>query len=405
MEFLKAIAAKEAQDIIHTYPVSPHTEVVDINEVLGRVLADNVVAEEDIPPFSRSLVDGFAVKAKDTQGAKETNPVLLYLKGEIRIGQEAGMMLENGSCIYLSTGAMIPQGCDGVVMQEYTRKMGDAVEITRAVYRGENICYTGEDIRKESTILHKGRRLSPFDLGALSALGITGAWVYKKPSIALLSSGDEIIEVSQKPAPGQIRDINRYTIASSLQNSGAVVTFTGIAKDDMEDITDHLRASVKHDMILVSGGSSKGERDYITAAIEKLGGEIRFHGINIKPGKPTIFGSLWGKPIFGLPGHPVSCMMVVIRFVLPLVRRLEGETETEQQRTVGVLTTNIPSSYGIEEYVRVRTDYRESGCSITPIFAKSSVISSLSQASGYVIVPEGKEGFEQGDEAVVYYFD
>ncbi|HBA54815.1 gephyrin-like molybdotransferase Glp [Syntrophorhabdus aromaticivorans] len=405
MEFLKAITAKEAHDMITAYPVSPHTEIVDITEALGRVLAYDVVAEEDVPPFSRSLVDGYAVKVKDTQGARETNPALLYLKGEIRIGREAQVVLESGSCIYLSTGAMIPEGSDGVVMQEYTRKMGDAIEITRAVYRGENICYTGEDIQKDSAILRKGRRLSPFDLGALSALGITGIWVYRKPSIALISSGDEIVEVGQKPAPGQIRDINRYTVASSLQRKGAAVTFTGIAKDDIEDITGHLRASAKHDMILVSGGSSKGERDYVTAAIEKLGGEVLFHGINIKPGKPTIFGSLWGKPIFGLPGHPASCMMVVIRFVLPLVRRLEGESGADEQRTTGILTTNIPSSYGIEEYVRARIHHNENRCRITPLFAKSSVISSLSQASCYIIVPEGKEGFEKGDEVTAYYLD
>jgi molybdopterin molybdotransferase len=405
MEFLKAITAKEAHDIINTYPVSPHTEIVDINEALSRVLADDVIAEEDIPPFSRSLVDGFAVKVKDTQGAKETSPVLLYLKGEIRIGQETRAVLESGSCIYLSTGSMVPEGSDGVVMQEYTRRMDDAVEITRAAYRGENICYTGEDIRKESTILHKGRRLSPFDLGVLSALGISGAWVFRKPSIALISSGDEIIDVSQKPSPGQIRDINRYTIASSLQKMGAMATFAGIARDDIEDITGLLKASAKHEMILVSGGSSKGERDYITAAIQKLGGEILYHGVNIKPGKPMVFGNLWGKPIFGLPGHPVSCMMAVIQFVLPLVRRLEGEVKTDGQRATGVLTTNIPSSYGIEEYVRVLISYDNNGCQVTPIFAKSSVISSLSQASGYIIIPEGKEGFERGDEVVAYYFD
>jgi molybdopterin molybdotransferase len=190
-----------------------------------------------------------------------------------------------------------------------------------------------------------------------------------------------------------------------LKRTGSDVSFIGIARDDPEDIKEHFISAREDDMILVSGGSSKGERDYITTSIEQLGGKILFHGINIKPGKPTIFASLWGKPVFGLPGHPVSCSMALTRFVLPLVRRLQGETGEEEKRTTGILTTNIPSSYGIEEYVRVAVAYNEKGCNITPLFAKSSVISSLSRASGYIIVPEGREGFEQGQEVVAYYFE
>jgi molybdopterin molybdotransferase len=230
-------------------------------------------------------------------------------------------------------------------------------------------------------------------------------WVYKKLKIALISSGDEIIAVDQQPEPGQIRDINRYTVLNMLKKTCSDVSFIGITRDNPEDIKEHLRGAHESDMILVSGGSSKGERDYITTSIEQLGGKILFHGINIKPGKPTIFATLWGKPVFGLPGHPVSCIMALTRFVMPLVKRLQGETKGGEKRTTGTLTTNIPSSYGIEEYVRVTIVYDEEGCKVTPLFAKSSVISSLSQASGYVIVPGGREGFEQGDEVEVYYFE
>lgn len=405
MEFLKAITAKEALEMINAFPVSHHTEVVSLDESSGRIAADDILAHENIPPFPRSLVDGFAIKVKDAQGAKETNPALLYYKGEIRIGEETKAVLDDGSCIYISTGAMMPEGADGVVMQEYTRRMGDAVEITKTIHKGENICFTGEDIKLGSTVLTKGKRLNPFDLGVLSALGIADTWVFKTLKIALISSGDEIISIDKLPAPGQIRDINRYTVINTLRRTGADISFIGIAHDDPEDIKEHLLRARQHSMILVSGGSSKGERDYITASIEQLGGKILFHGVNIKPGKPTIFASLWEKPVFGLPGHPVSCIMALTRFVLPLVRRLQGETGTEEKKTTGKLTNNIPSSYGIEEYVRVTFTYDEEGCKITPLFAKSSVISSLSRASGYVIVPEGREGFEQGDAAVAYYFE
>lgn len=405
MEFLKAITAKEALATINEFPVYLHTEVAPLDESLGRIAADDIVAHENIPPFARSLVDGFAIRVKDAQGAKETSPALLMLKGEVRIGEEARVSLDDGSCIYISTGAMMPEGADGVVMQEYTRRMGDAVEITKTTHKGENICFTGEDIRLGSTVIGKGKRLTHFDLGVLAALGITDIWTYKEPRVALISSGDEIIPVDGTPAPGQIRDINRYTVFHALKKSGAIPSFIGISPDDPQAIKEHLTGAGKYDMILVSGGSSKGERDYITTSIEQLGGEILFHGINIKPGKPTIFAKLWDKPVFGLPGHPVSCIMVLTRFVLPLVARLQGEIDRREKRTTGTLTTNVPSSYGIEEYVRVTLVHDEEGCRITPLFAKSSVISSLSRASGYVIVPEGREGFEQGEEVEAFYFE
>lgn len=405
MEFLKALAAKEALEVINAFPVSLHTELVPLDEAPGRVAAEDVVAQEDIPPFSRSLVDGFAIKVKDVQGAKETNPALLYSRGEIRIGEPTRAVLNDGTCMYISTGAMVPEGADGVVMQEYSRIMGDAVEITRTTHRGENICFTGEDIRRGSRVLAQGKRIKPFDLGVLSALGMADIWVYKQIKVSLISSGDEIVSVTTAPAPGQIRDINRYTISHTVKRFGLHVSFVGIARDNPDDIKDHLLAARTADLILVSGGSSKGERDYITDSIEQLGGTILFHGINIKPGKPTIFASLWDTPVFGLPGHPVSCIMALTRFVVPLIKRLQGEAEGEDRRTFGTLTTNIPSNYGIEEYVRVTITFKEDGCKITPLFAKSSVISSLSQASGYVVVPEGREGFEMGEEVMAYYFE
>jgi len=405
MEFLKAVTAGQALEMINAFPASLHTEVASMEQSLHRIIAEDIIAHENIPPFPRSLVDGFAIKVKDVQGAKETNPALLFYKGEIRIGEETKAVLEDGSCIYISTGAMMPEGADGVVMHEYTRRMGDAVEITKTIHRGENIIFTGEDIKRGSIVLKNGKRITPFDLGVLAALGLADVWVYKKIKVALISSGDEIIAIDKKPMPGQIRDINRYTILNILRKICSDVTFVGITRDDPEDIQEHLHAAREGDVILVSGGRSKGERDYITTSIEQLGGTILFHGINIKPGKPTIFASLWGKPVFGLPGHPVSCIMALTRFVLPLVRRFQGETLLNGKRTKGMLTNNIPSSYGIEEYVRVEISHDDTGCTVTPLFSKSSVISSLSQASGYVIVPEGKEGFEKGEEVVVYYFE
>jgi molybdopterin molybdotransferase len=404
MEFLKSITRKAALEIIDAFPLNPKMETVDIENALDRVLAEDIISEEDIPPFSRSLVDGFAVKAKDTYGAKETSPLFLTVSGRVEIGQETDIILDDGHCAGISTGAMIPEGTDGIVMEEYIRRLPDAVEVTKTVHKGENICFRGEDITKGNMVLKKGKKLSPFDIGILSALGIKNPPVFKKPEIAVISSGDEITAIDEIPPPGKIRDINRYTVSNLLRKESVNITFVGIARDSIDEITEKLLSAQKYDVILISGGSSKGERDYITDAIEKLGGKILFHGVNIKPGKPTIFGKLWDKPIFGLPGHPNSCIMAVIRFVLPLLQRLKGELLQDSRRIKAALTTNVPSSYGIEEYARVSIEVVDGTYQATPIFAKSSVISSLALAPGYIIIPESTEGYEKDEEVEVYFF-
>jgi molybdopterin molybdotransferase len=404
MEFLKSITAKEACQIIQTFPINLKTETIEIDDAQGRVLAEDIIAGDTIPPFARSLVDGYAVKAKDVQGAKETSPAFLNLKGEVRIGEESLITVSAGDCVYVSTGSMVPEGSDAVVMQEQARRVPDAVEITKAVFQSENICYAGEDIQKGATALQKGKRITPLDAGVFAALGVTSIPVYRQPKIALISSGDEIVGIDETPPLGKVRDINRYTVSALLEKEGALVTFLGLAKDSISDITEKLVPAQDYDMILISGGSSKGERDFITVSIEKLGGEIVFHGINIKPGKPTIFGKLFGKPIFGLPGHPSSCAMVTVRFVLPLVRHLQGGTEHEEKITEGVLTANVPSSYGIEEYPRVTLKKTNEGYRVRPVFSKSALISSLAQADGYIIVPEGTEGLEKGETVEVHFF-
>ncbi len=306
------------------------------------MLAEEIVASEDIPPFARSLVDGFAVRVKDVYGAKETTPALLIPKGEIKVGQQATMEVGPGEAIYIATGAMLPAMADGVVMQEQTRQSSHDVEVTKAIHKGENICFQGEDVRKGSSVLTPGKRLSAFDIGVLAALGIDKVPVYSLPRIGLVSSGDEIVPVDVSPPPGKVRDINRYTITNLLEATGCSVQFIGIAHDTLDDVSARLEEARDFDLIILSGGSSKGQSDFVTAAIEKLGGKILFHGINVRPGKPTIFGDLWGRPIFGLPGHPVSCSLIVLRFVLPMVKAMRGESEAKEHTMKGKLETNVP---------------------------------------------------------------
>jgi len=406
MEFLTAVSPGDALGIIETFPLPARKrENISINNALGRILAQDVVALEDIPPFVRSLVDGFALRVQDVYGAKETTPALLVTKGEVRVGEETGLRVGPGEAVYVATGAMLPEGTDGVVMQEQTRQTIHDLEVTKAVHKGENICFQGEDIRKGNTVMLPGKRISAFDIGVLAALGIDKIQVYELPFAGLISSGDELVPVEALPSPGKVRDINRYTISNLLYRAGCSVRFGGIAKDTLKDVTSKLERANDCDILLLSGGSSKGQSDFVTAAIESLGGKILFHGINVRPGKPTIFGTLWGKPVFGLPGHPVSCSVILLRFVLPIVKRLRGEAETIRCTVRAKLDTNVPSSYGIEEYVRVNLSHTDGTYTVTPIYAKSSVISMLAKADGYVIVPEGREGLETGEEVEVHILD
>ncbi len=404
MEFLTSTTPAHALGLIMSFPLGPlREEEVSLEQATARVLAADITAREDIPPFPRSLVDGYAVRAKDTYGAREGTPALIQVRGEVLVGEAAEKQVNDGEAFYVATGAMIPDGADGAVMVEYTRQAGDAVEVTRTVRRGENICFRGEDVRKGQVVLEKGRVISPFDLGVLAALGVSRIPVYERPVCGLASSGNEIVPADEVPGPGKVRDINTHTVSSLTKGQGCIVRFAGIAKDTVDDIIEKLSALRECDAMLLSGGSSKGQSDFMTTAVERLGGRVLFHGLNIKPGKPTIFATLWGKPVFGLPGHPVSCAMVVLRFVQPLLARLRGEGRPLPPRTVcGRLTTNIPSAYGIEEYVRVSVEKREGTAPlVTPIFAKSSVISTLSKADGYVVVQEGQEGLETGVEVEV----
>lgn len=403
-EFLTSVTIREAFGLIGKNQYSVGTELIALDHVFGRIAAEDIFSSEAIPAFPRSLVDGYGVISKDTQGARETSPAFLKLSGEVRVGEVAQSTVKNGNCTRLSTGSMVPIGADSVVMQEYVRVMDGEVEITRPVHKGENVVYTGEDISAGQIILNRGTRIGPFHSGTLAAIGAARVRVFARPKIALLSSGDEIIPVDEIPPIGKIRDINRYTLGALIRLSGAELDFVGIARDTIEDITEKMRAANGYDMILVSGGSSKGERDHIIDAIESLGGEIFFHGVNIKPGKPTIFGDISGKPVFGLPGHPVSCAMAAVRFVLPLVKLMTHDASVAPMPVTGHLSTNVPSSYGIEEYVRIKLSEEGGRYLVTPIFAKSSVISSLSQADGYIIIPEGIEGLEKDEDVEVHRF-
>lgn len=405
MDFLRSISSKVAYEKLNNFDMQSNIEFVSIENAHNRVIACDVISNEDVPYFSRSLVDGYAIKAKDTYGAKETSPRFANIVGEVKIDEITNLKINDGECVRVSTGSMLPEGADGVIMQEYVREVFDSIEITKTIYQGENICFKGDDIKKGEYIIEKGKRLNFFDLGILATLGISQVRVYKKPSVAVISTGDEIVDINEVPKPGQIRDVNRYVIIGLLTREGFVVKSLGIVRDNLDKIKEKIASSKDADIILISGGSSKGERDYIVEAIEALGGEIIFHGINIKPGKPTIFGRLRDKPIFGLPGHPASCIMVALRFVLPFLKKIEGERSWQPKSIyTGILTAGIPSSIGMEEFVGITAEKKQDKIFVTPVFSKSSVISTFTRAEGYIIVPEDKEGLEKDETVEVFTF-
>ncbi len=405
VEFLTSITPEEALGLIVSFPVGPlREEEVSLEQAAARVLAADITAQVDIPPFPRSLVDGYAVRVKDTYGAREGTPAFLRASGEVPVGEAAEARVGDGEAVYVATGAMIPDGADGAVMVEYTRRTDGAVEVTRTVRRGENICFRGEDVREGQVVLEKGRVVSPFDTGVLAALGLTRVPVFSQPVVGLISSGNEIVPADGVMEAGKVRDINSHTVSGLVKRQGCLVRFAGIARDTVDDIASMLSAlqGVRCD----------------TAFGRELEGPERLHdgghraarrkGPLSRPQYKAGQADDLRRPV-GKAGIRTSRPSGLLRHGRAEVRAAPpGAPERREAQPVrsgpcaGRLTTNIPSSYGIEEYVRVSVERREGQAPlVTPIFAKSSVISTLSKADGYVVVPEGQEGVEAGVEVEV----
>ena len=437
-EFLDTSSLEEALSVINQHiPLGTISESLTLPSALGRNISADLVSPEDLPSFSKSTVDGFAVKSANTFGASEGTPIYLEVIGEVLMGSgkirsihregindsgESVRMREN-TAIRIPTGGMIPEGADGVVMVEYTRicEKGQGrecmIEVIRAVAPGENIIRTGEDIGQGDLLFAEGHQLRTQDIGILAGLGINQVQVFRQPRVAILSTGPEICPIHQKPLQGQVRDINAYTLASLVKESGGEPILMGICPDDLEKLKGMIQAGLKQaDCVLVSGGSSVGTRDFTFQAITELGPPgVLIHGLSIRPGKPTIIGQSGIVPIIGLPGHPASAMVVAQAIVLPLIRRLAGlklsplETRIRKSsRTVRArLSRNISSPPGKEDFVRVALsmDQKEENLlRADPIFGKSGLISTLIKAHGILRIPEDSEGAYEGDEVDVWLF-
>lgn len=375
-------------------------EKLNISDCLGRVLAEDIISNENIPPFDRSTVDGYAVLSSDTFGAGESIPSMLSLTGEIPMGEEAKDTVSSGECIKISTGGMLPKGADSVVMVEHTEQMIDGTCLVyKAVSPYQNVTKKGDDVKIGQKVISKGTLITSKHIGILCALGITEVECAKKIKVGIISSGDEIVAVEDEVPMGKIRDINSHFLASLIKENGYDAKEYGIVKDDFDELYCTLqKAADECDAVLISGGSSAGAKDMTAAVIDK-NGEVFFHGIAVKPGKPTIFGKVKGKAVFGLPGHPAAAYLITKTVVMNLLRFCSKQ-ESKPLTLSAEITENISSNHGREELVPVILNEGNA----QPLFFKSGLVSLLSSADGFTVIPRNKEGLFKDEKVTVHLF-
>jgi len=406
--FFKVVTPDEALKLLREVS-AVDSEVVDTVRGRGRVLAEDLHSRVDLPHFNRAGMDGYAVAARDTFGASPGLPAYLDLAGTVEMGEEVTRRIGPREAVRISTGGMLPPGSDAVVMVEYTDETGDGmVEIQRGASPWLNVIQIGDDIRRGDPVFPRGRRLRSHDLGALTGIGIEAVPVYRKPRVTLVSTGDEIVPANREPRPGQVRNINQHSLAGLVAEWGAELNDLGVVADDAGDLRAALAEGLDWgDLVLLSGGSSMGTRDMAVEVIRSLpDARIFFHGISVSPGKPTIYAQAAGKPVLGLPGYPVSALVIFDLFAAPLIRALGGEESLHLRRgTVrALLDTNVASQTGREDYVRVTLERRGPALHASPLPSKSGAIFTLVKADGMIRIDLNREGLEEGEEVEVLLF-
>ncbi len=395
-DFLTLLPREEFQKLLAGFQaLAPESTKLD--NALGRILASDVIASEDLPPASRSSMDGYAVHARDSFGATESNPAYLEFSGSIAVDRAPQNSLEPGHCMSIPTGGTLPTKADAVVMVEHTLDMDGAIEIRKGVAPGDNIMLKGEDAKKGKPCLAKGTRLRSQEMGLLAALGVRELSVRRVPRVAILSTGDELVPAGATPRPGQIRDVNSLTLACLVREAGAIPVLLGIAPDNIKGLTATLsQGADENDVVLVSGGSSVGVRDLTVEALERIGGNILAHGVAISPGKPTILARRGDTPLIGLPGQVTSVQVVMHVLIVPFLRQLMGQPNAfaPARITRAVLAKNIASRPGREDFVRVRLEERENDLPLAhPILGRSGLLKTLLNADGLMPIPAKSEGF------------
>ena len=389
-------------------PQQPPIEVAPTAEALGSITARAIHAPEDLPAFSRATVDGYSLRAADTFGASEGAPAYFQVVGEVAMGQRPQVSVQAGQAAVAYTGGMLAAGADAVVMVEHTQRVdASTIEVVRPAAPGENVVQVGEDIRRGELVLPAGHLLRPQDLGGLMALGLTQVDVARQPRVAILSLGDEVVSPETATEAGQVRDINSYTVAALVRQAGGIPALLGIVPDDADlQLAAARRGLDQADVLVISAGSSVSVRDMTAEIINQLGPPgVLVHGLALRPGKPAVIGLAGGKPAFGLPGNPVSAMIVFDLLVRPTLYHLCGCAQPPERPTVTArLAQNIASAPGREDYVPVRLVCQDGQRVAQPVFGKSNLIYTLVRADGLVQVPLDRGGLYAGEEVAVRLF-
>jgi len=358
------------------------------------------VANMSVPPFDRAAMDGYAVKAKETFGASSFKPKTLKLTEILRAGASSNTVVGKGECVQVATGSPIPEGADAVVMVEFTERKGNDVKILKPVYPRANISPKGEDIEEGKVVIKAGEQLFPARIGALAALGRKKVEVYEKPRIAVVPTGTEIKEVGSSLEQGQIYDVNSYTLSSIINKNGAVPLRCKAVPDTNDELRNVTKNLLKQDMIVFSGGSSVGERDLLMSVIQEFG-TVVFHGIQVKPGKPTLFALVAGKPVFGMPGYPTSCLINTYLLLVPAVRQMARLPPKTEKTMKARLAKRVVSSTGRKQFLTVKIK----GDLSYPVFKQSGAITSMTEADGYIVLPINVDVVEKNQEVTVFLFD
>ncbi len=376
---------------------------------LDRVLAETVRAPHPLPPFPRSTVDGYAVRAADTFGASGSLPAYLQVAGEVPMGAAPAVEIQAGQAALVHTGGMIPKGADAVVMVEDTQTArADEIEVLKPVAAGENVLQQGEDVKAGEIVLAPGVRLRPQEIGGLMALGITEVAVARRPRVAVLSTGDEVVPPEAEPGPGQVRDVNSYTLSGLVMQAGGEALRYGVIPDDRAALEQAARRAHREaDLVVITAGSSVSTRDMTAEVIRSLGAPgVLVHGVSIKPGKPTILAVAQGVPMIGLPGNPVSALVVAGLFVAPVIRRLLGMAQEPYHAEVPArMAVNVASETGREDYLPVRLEATQQGFLAQPVYGRSNLIFTLVRADGLVRIPPEATGLQAGDPVRVRLFE
>ncbi len=415
-EFLKLIPPTEALALLMQALSEsvPGEDIVDVVQASGRVTTQDIRAPHSLPLFPRSSMDGYAVRASDTFGVSESMPGYLTIAGEVPMGAEPAFSLGSGQAAPIHTGGMLPRNADAVVMLEQSEpNQTGEISILRAVAPGENVILVGEDVREGQIVIPRGITIRPVEVGGCMALGITQLRVAKKPRIGIISSGDEVISPELKPDPGQVRDINSYSLAALVNEAGGEPVLFGITPDKREVIKKvAVKALTDCQAVVITAGSSASTRDMTADVIDSLGSPgVLVHGVNVRPGKPTILAVCDGKAVIGLPGNPVSALVIAGLFVVPVINKLLGvKVERLNKTCLARLALNIPSQAGREDWIAVKlTSLSDQGgedeeWQANPIFGKSNLIFSLAAADGLVRIPAEVTGLEAGERVQVTLF-